>query len=79
LTQHFQTLPILASPDDLWTSGVALGRACRRAGLTAGSMDLLIAAVAIYHDAELVTFDADFQRIASVSALQVKFLKPPNV
>jgi predicted nucleic acid-binding protein len=77
LTQHFQSLPLLGSPEDLWSSGVELGRACRRTGLTPGSIDLLIATVAIHHDAELVTFDTDFPRIASVSKLRVKLLKYP--
>ena len=77
LTEHFQTLPLLASPVDLWSSGVELGRACRRVGHTAGSIDLLIAVIAIHHQAELVTFDNDFQKIASVSDLRIKLLKRP--
>jgi len=77
LTHHFQTLPLLASPPDLWSTGVELGRACRRIGLTPGSIDLLIAAVAIHHRAELVTFDVDFESIAGVSDLKVKLLKRP--
>jgi predicted nucleic acid-binding protein len=39
---------------------------------------LLIATIALHHDAEVVTFDDDFQKIASVSKLQVKFLKRPT-
>jgi predicted nucleic acid-binding protein len=78
LTSHFRTLPLLASPPDLWSRGVELGRACRRIGLTAGSIDLLIAAVAIYHGAELLTFDNDFQRIASASALRIRLLNRPT-
>jgi predicted nucleic acid-binding protein len=38
---------------------------------------LLIAVVALHHDAEVVTFDDDFQKIAGVSNLQVKLLKRP--
>ena len=79
LTIHFQTLPLLASPVDLWSSGVELGRACHRVGVNAGSIDLLIAVIAIHHGAELVTFDRDFQRIARVSELRVKLLKRPNL
>jgi predicted nucleic acid-binding protein len=77
LTQHFQTLPLLSSPSDLWSVGVDLGRACRRMGINAGSLDLLIAAVAIHHGAELITFDAGFEEIASASSLKVKLLKRP--
>jgi predicted nucleic acid-binding protein len=75
LTDYFQTLVLLASPSDLWSSGVELGRACRRIGFSPGSIDLLIAAVAIHHGAELVTFDEDFEAIIRVSSLRIKLLK----
>ena len=78
MTRQFETMPLLASPVDLWGRGVELGRACRRAGLNAGSLDLLIVAVALYHAAELVTFDADFQKIGDVSGLRVHLLKRPT-
>ena len=78
LTQQFQTLPMLATPADLWARAADLGRACRQAGIAVGSVDLLIAVIAIEHDAEVVTFDPDFQKIAGVSALQVKLLVRPT-
>ena len=78
LTDYFETLPLLASPANLWSIGVELGRACRRIGVNAGSIDLPIAAVAIHHGAELFTFDDDFQRIATVSDLRIKLLKRPT-
>ena len=77
LTRHFQTLPLLASPSDLWSVGMQLGRACRRVGINAASIDLLIAAIAIHHRAELITFDAGFEQIASASSLNVRLLKRP--
>jgi predicted nucleic acid-binding protein len=77
LTQQFQTLPMLATPPSLWTLATNLGQACRRKNLTVGSLDLLVAAVALHHGAEVVTFDADYQEIASVSKLQVKLLQRP--
>ena len=78
MTRQFETMPLLASPADLWSRGIELGRACRRAGLTVGSIDLLIAAVALYHTAELVTFDVDFQKLGDVTGLRVKHLKRPT-
>jgi len=78
LTRHFENMPVLATPADLWSRGVELGRACRRAGLTASSLDLLIAAIALYHGAELITFDAAFQKIGDVSGLQVELLQRPR-
>lgn len=75
LTQQFQTLPMLTTPPLLWTQAADLGLACRRKNVTVGSLDLLIAAVALHHGAEVVTFDGDFQTIAGVSKLQVKLLQ----
>jgi predicted nucleic acid-binding protein len=77
LQEQFQTLPMLATPDDLWTEAAALGRHCRRGGITVGSLDLLIASVALHHGADLVTFDADFEQIAAVSTLRVTRLQRP--
>jgi hypothetical protein len=67
LVEYFESLPLLASPVDLWDHGLELGRACRKIGLSAGSIDLLIAAVAIHHRALLITFDKDFEKMSSVS------------
>ncbi len=78
LTQQFQTLPMLATPPLLWSLATDLGQACRRKNLTVGSLDLLIAAIALHHAAEVVTFDGDYQAIASVSRLQVKLLQRPT-
>src|SRR5438105_2893328 len=77
LTQQFQTLPLLATPPLLWTEAAELGQACRQKNFTINSLDLLIATVALHHGAEVVTVDDDFQKIASVSKLQVKMLKRP--
>jgi hypothetical protein len=77
LNQQFQTLPTLATPVDMWSQAANLGQACRRKNITVSSMDLLIAWVALSHGAEVVTFDDDFQKIASVSNLRVKLLTRP--
>ncbi|GEM_PF-308216 len=77
LTAQLDTLPVLATPADIWARAALLGQACRRRNVTAGSIDLLVAATAIHHSAELVTFDADFSAIATASALRVKLLFRP--
>jgi predicted nucleic acid-binding protein len=41
------------------------------------SLDLLVAAVALHHDALLVSFDTDFEAIASVSELRLQRLARP--
>jgi predicted nucleic acid-binding protein len=78
LTQQFQTLPLLATPPSLWSRATELGQACRQKNITVNSLDLLIAALALHHGAEVVTFDDDFQKIAGVSKVQVKLLKRPT-
>ena len=79
LTLQFETIPRLESPPDLWGKAAELGRACRRKNVTAGSLDLLVAAIALHHAAEIVTFDAGFQVIASASNLRLKLLSRPTV
>ena len=79
LIQHFQTFPLLATPTDLWPKAASLGQVCRKRGISTGSLDLLIASVALYHEATVVTFDDDFVRIATVSDLQVKLLPRPVI
>lgn len=78
LRQQFQTLPTLSTPTDLWMQAAALGQACRRKNISASSLDLLIAGVALHHAAEVVTFDDDFQQIATVSPLRVKLVTRPR-
>ncbi len=77
LSQQFSIFPMLATPPDLWSRAAVLGGTCRRAGVNAGSLDLLIATIAIVHHAQLVTFDADFSLIANHSALHLKLLVRP--
>lgn len=77
LEAQFNTLPCLPTPTDLWQQAIVLGQACRQIGRTVLSLDLLVASVALHHNAELVSFDADFQAIASVSALRLNRLTRP--
>jgi hypothetical protein len=77
LEAQFATLPMLPTPSDLWQRAIALGQACRQIGRTLLSPDLLVAAVALHHNAVLVSFDADFEAIASVSELRLQRLQRP--
>lgn len=74
---QFQTMPLIPTPSDLWSSAAKLGQSCRRKGISAGSLDLLIVTVAIHHEAELVTFDRDFQGIAEACDFRLKLLQRP--
>jgi predicted nucleic acid-binding protein len=78
LEAQFDTLPMLPTPADLWQQAINLGQACRQIGRTVLSLDLLIAAVALHHNAKLVSFDADFETIAAVSALRLNRLTRPG-
>lgn len=78
LTLQFQTLPVLGTPATLWSDATRLGQACRRIGETLNSLDLLVSAVALHHDADLVTFDTDFQAVARISKLRVRLLARPS-
>ncbi|HEV7241695.1 MAG TPA: PIN domain nuclease [Thermoanaerobaculia bacterium] len=78
INAQFQTMPMLSTPATLWSDAAELGQHCRRRGISVGSLDLLIASTALHHDAELVTFDADFEQIASTSSLRVKRLHRPG-
>jgi len=75
LQAQFATLPMLETPPALWTEAAALGRDCRRIGVTVLSLDLLIATIALHHQATLVSFDRDFAAIAQVSALKLRLLE----
>jgi predicted nucleic acid-binding protein len=78
LEAQFDTLPMLPTPADLWQQAINLGQACRQIGRTVLSLDLLIAAVALHHNAALVSFDADFEAITLVSALRLNRLTRPG-
>jgi predicted nucleic acid-binding protein len=78
LTKQFRTLPMLATPPMLWPQAAQLGQACRQKNINVNSLDLLIATIALHLGAEVVAFDDDFQKIATVSRLQVKRLRQPT-
>lgn len=71
---QFATLPVLETPPRVWRAAALLGQKCRDQGINAGSLDLVIATIAIHHDAEIITFDADYPEISKVSKLRVKLL-----
>jgi predicted nucleic acid-binding protein len=78
LDAQFETLPKLTTPADLWDIAAKFGQKCRKAGVNAGAMDLLIAVVAAHHAAELITFEADFQRIGRACGVSIKLLHRPG-
>jgi predicted nucleic acid-binding protein len=77
LTQQFAILPLLPTPADLWERAAVLGRVCRQKGHTLGALDLLIATIALAHNALVLTFDRDFQKLGAAGGVQVKVLNRP--
>jgi predicted nucleic acid-binding protein len=72
---YMQTVPMLETPADIWRTAADLGRACRRQSNLIKALDLLIAAVALHHEVEVITFDSDYEKIAKASPLKVRLLK----
>ena len=71
---QFATLPLLPTPATLWRDATRLGQRCRDKGLNAGSLDLIIAALSIHHEAELITADADYAAIARIVPFRLQLL-----
>lgn len=55
-----------------WSEACALARRCRSAGVTVPASDILIAACARQHGAEIEHADSDFDAIARVSAREAE-------
>ncbi len=61
-----KVLPELAVDDEVWTGAYELARRARSAGVSVPATDILIAACAQRHGAELETADPDFERLAAL-------------
>jgi predicted nucleic acid-binding protein len=68
------TAPVLPTPNDLWHTARILGQKCTDHGFLPPAIDLLIAQICIHYNVSIVTFDAHFQQISEVSALNVNLL-----
>ena len=66
LRDYERVLPDLAITDQVWALACDLGDRARRAGISAGAGDLLIAACARVHGAEVEYADADFDLLNSL-------------
>jgi len=66
LRRFERTLPGLPVDDEVWESSMDLARRARTRGVTMSSSDLLIAACARRHGADLETSDADFENLGAI-------------
>ena len=74
IQRHLATIPVLSTPPTLWADAIELGQRYCGAGLATGALDLMIAAICIHHDAELIAFDQQFAGMAKLSRLRVRIL-----
>jgi predicted nucleic acid-binding protein len=72
LAQMALDLECLRIDDDVWKSAHALAQTCRAAGVTVPAADLLVAACAGYHGAEVLERDAHFAQIAGARKKRTK-------
>lgn len=65
MVRHLEGFPLLPVGRDGHVAAARLHRACAASGVTAATVDCLIAAACIEHNAHMLTTDQDFQRIAN--------------
>ena len=61
-----RVIPELTITAEVWSAAYDLARRCRAAGVTVPATDLLIAACARHHGAQLEHADDDFEALARV-------------
>lgn len=71
IIERFSALPLLQPDREDHIAAARLRNACRRAGVQIGTIDALLAQLAIRHDLTLLTTDKDFTHAARHCALRV--------
>jgi predicted nucleic acid-binding protein len=71
ILSHFAALPFLDPDRGDHIAAADLHGACRRRGIQAKTIDVLLATVCMRHELTMLSTDADFKRIAKVSSLSV--------
>ena len=71
IIERFAALPLLQPDRDDHIGAAALRNSCRRSGVQIGTIDALLAQLAIRHDLTLLTTDKDFRHAAKHCALRV--------
>lgn len=69
--ERFAALPLLQPDRDDHIGAAALRNSCRQSGVQLGTIDALLAQLAIRHDLTLLTTDKDFTRAAKHCPLRV--------
>lgn len=71
IISHFAALPLIVPDKRDHLDAAELHSACRKRGIQTGAIDVLLAAICVRRDLTILSTDADFKRIASVSSLSV--------
>jgi predicted nucleic acid-binding protein len=74
IEEYFATVPVLPTPQTLWTDARSLGQKCSNSGFLPRAMDLLITQIGLHHGATITTFDDHFRRIGAVCPLKLNLL-----
>jgi len=71
IIEHLGTLPLIVPELADHVNAASLQITCRRKGIQIGTIDALLAQLAISHDLDLLTADQDFDRIAQYAPLRI--------
>jgi len=71
IIEYFSALPFIVPQREEHIKAADLRNLCRRKGIQAGTIDVLLASLCIERDIQILTSDKDFSRIAKVSSLKV--------
>lgn len=71
LHAYFKSINSVEATDATYVDAARLHRRCRAKGLQVGTINSLIAAIAIEHNLPLLTADADFQRMLPLCELRL--------
>ena len=70
LREFARVLPDLAIDGEVWSKAYELATQARAQGVSAPATDVLIAACALHHGADLESADSDFDHLAAVGGLE---------
>ena len=76
ILERFRALPLLVPDRNDHVQAAELRNRCRRHGVQVGTIDSLIARLAIRHELTLLTTDRDFERTARLVPLEL--WRPPK-
>jgi predicted nucleic acid-binding protein len=71
ITERFAALPLLQPDRDDHIGAAVLRNTCRQSGVQMGTIDALLAQLAIRHDLTLLTTDKDFTHAAKHCSLRI--------